>query len=172
MKNCIDLLLQYRKEANIPGKNPYIFALPGYDKKRFKYIRACDSLRTYSVECGASMPLRLRGTKLRKHIATRCITLNLSEPDVTQLASYLGHDKSIHMQHYRQPIPQIEIVKMSRLLKITQGEVNNIEDIEEDNPNVNAGRNNLTINETFQTDNDDNDNGVYSGKRLSYRAND
>lgn len=84
MKNCIDLLLQYRKEANIPEKNPYIFALPGYDKRRFKYIRACDLLRTYSLECGANMPLRLRGTKLRKHIAIRCITLNLSDPDVTQ----------------------------------------------------------------------------------------
>lgn len=165
MKNCIDLLLQYRKKANIPEKNPYVFALPGYDKRRFRYIRACDLLRTYSLECGASMPLRLRGTKLRKHIATRCITLNLSEPDVTQLANYLGHDKNIHMQHYRQPIPQIEIIKMSRLLKIAQGEVDNIEhDIEENHSQINAEKNNLTVNETFQEGNDENnsDNDNYS----------
>jgi len=32
MKNCINLLLQYRKEANISEGNPYIFALPGMIK--------------------------------------------------------------------------------------------------------------------------------------------
>jgi len=160
MKSCINLLLQYRKEANIPEGNPYIFALPGYDKRRFKYIRACDLLRTYSLECGASMPLRLRGTKLRKYITTRCITLNLSDLDVTQLANYLGHDKSIHMQHYRQSIPQIEIVKMSRLLKIAQGEDYNSDqdDIEEDNlQTINTDENNFIINETFEVDNEKND---------------
>lgn len=77
------------------------------------------------------MPLRLRGTKLRKHIATRCITLNLSDPDVTELANYLGHNKNIHMQHYRQSIPQFEIIKM--LLKITQGEDVEQSDIQQDN---------------------------------------
>lgn len=167
MKDCIDLLLQYRKEANIPEGNPYIFSLPGYDKKRFKYIRACDLLRTYSVDC---MPHRLRGTKLRKHIATKCITLNLSEPDVTELANHLGHDKSIHMQHYRQSIPQIEVVKMSRLLNIAQGSVDNIEqEIEEnDNLQINEERNSFVINETFQIaqhcDKDDSD------ESYTYRA--
>lgn len=159
MKSCIDLLLQYRKEAKIPERNPYIFALPGYDKKRFKYIRACDLLRAYSLECGASMPLRLRGTKLRKHIATRCITLNLSDPDVTELANYLGHDKSIHMQHYRQSIPQIEIVKMSRLLKIAQGEDYNFEedDIQQDNSQmINTVENNSITNQIFAVHNDKN----------------
>ncbi|XP_039311762.1 uncharacterized protein LOC113005580 [Solenopsis invicta] len=76
------------------------------------------------------MPDRLRGTKLRKHIATRCITLNLSEPDVTELANHLGHDKNIHMRHYRQSIPQIEAIKMSRLLNIAQGSVE--ENVDED----------------------------------------
>jgi len=106
------------------------------------------------------MPLRLRGTKLRKHIATRCITLNLSDLDVTQLANYLGHDKSIHMQHYRQSIPQIEIVKMFRLLKIAQGEDYNSDqdDIEEDNlQTINTDENNFIINETFEVDNEKND---------------
>lgn len=155
MKSCIDLLLHYRTEAKIPEGNPYIFALSGYDKKRFKYIRACDLLRTYSLECGASMPLRLRGTKLRKHIATRCITLNLSDPDVTELANYLGHNKNIHMQHYRQSIPQFEIIKMSRLLKIAQGEDVEQNDIQEDNSQINTNEN-FTINETSQVDDNKN----------------
>lgn len=153
MKSCIDLLLQYCKDAKIPKGNPYIFALQGYDKKRFKYLRACDLLRRYSLECGASMPFRLRGTKLRKHIATRCITLNLSESDVTELANHLGHNKNIHLKHYRQPIPQFEILKMSRLLKIAQGENNDFEQ----NDNENNTNENFTINETSQqTDSDEN----------------
>lgn len=153
MKQCIDLLLRYRKEANIPEKNPYIFALPGYNKKRFKYIRACELLRTYSLECGAKMPLRLRGTKLRKHIATKCITLNLSDPDISELANYLGHDKAIHMQHYRQSIPQMEIVKISQLLKIAQGDINNIEG---NNSPISTNETDITLNETYEIDNDAN----------------
>lgn len=155
MKNCIDLLLHYRKEAKIPDGNPYIFALPGYDKKRFRYIRACDLLRTYSIDCGASMPLRLRGTKLRKHIATRCITLNLSDPDVTELANYLGHNKNIHMQHYRQSLPQFEIVKMSRLLKIAQGEDDDFQQNDKEN-NSQINNENFTTNEIPQVDNNEN----------------
>lgn len=151
MKCCIDLLLQCRKQAKIPSGNPYIFALPGYDKKRFKYIRACELLRTYSVQCGASMPLRLRGTKLRKHIATKCITLNLSDNDITQLANYMGHERAIHMQHYRQSIPQIEIVKMSRLLKIAQGE---IDSEEQDYLQINSNENDFTTHETCDIGND------------------
>lgn len=158
MKQCVDLLLRYRKEANIPERNPYVFALPGYDKRRFKYIRACDLLRTYSLECGAKLPLRLRGTKLRKHIATKCITLNLSDPDITQLANYLGHDRSIHMQHYRQSIPQVEIVKISQLLKIAQGDVDNIE---ETNPQITRNENNL-INEACQIDDRNTNNESHS----------
>ncbi|XP_077256678.1 uncharacterized protein LOC143894360 [Temnothorax americanus] len=155
MKCCVDLILRYRKEANIPQGNPYVFALPGYDKKRFKYLRACDLLRTYSLDCGAKMPLRLRGTKLRKHIATKCITLNLSDPDITQLANYLGHERSIHMQHYRQSIPQLEIVKISRLLKIAQGET---DDTGEDVPD-NEYETDVVMNKTCEADNRiDNDN--------------
>lgn len=125
-------------------------------QKRSKYLRAIfesDLLHTYSLQCGAKMPLRLRGTKLRKHIATKCITLNLSDPDITQLANYMGHDKNIHMQHYRQPIPQMEIVKMSRLFKLAQGESDNNEQDEQNNPhNVNK-TDLITINEICEADN-------------------
>ncbi|KAL6256690.1 hypothetical protein P5V15_012809 [Pogonomyrmex californicus] len=137
-KNCIDLFLRYRK-ANISKKNPYIFALPDYDKKHFKYIKACDLLRHYSLECESKLSLRLRNTKLHKHAAIRCVTLNFSDHDVTEFASCLDHDKSIHLYHYRQSSPQIEIVKMSQLLKIAQNEDQNIEqDVADDNLQVNV----------------------------------
>ncbi|KAL6256689.1 hypothetical protein P5V15_012808 [Pogonomyrmex californicus] len=156
MKECIDLLLRYRKEANIPDKNPYIFAFPGYDKKRFKYIRACDLLRHYSLECGAKLPLRLRGTKLRKHIATRCITLNLSDRDYSSATL-----PSVYST--------IEIIKMSKLLKIAQGEDQDIEqDIADDNLQINAEDNNFTQNEELQMEaHDDGNNTDDSDTTLS-----
>ncbi|KYN06057.1 hypothetical protein ALC62_03000 [Cyphomyrmex costatus] len=71
--NSINLILKFRKEAKIPTKNPYVFALPGYNKERFKYLRACILLRKFSEECNAIQSCTLRGTVLRKHVATYCI---------------------------------------------------------------------------------------------------
>jgi len=68
--------------------------------------------------CGATKPLTLRGTKLRKHIATKCITFNLSESEITELSNFMGHDKNIHKSHYRQSIPEIDISRFSRLLNV------------------------------------------------------
>lgn len=88
-------------------------------------------MREYSSKCGAAKPLTLRGTILRKHIATKCITLNLSESEVTELANFMGHDKSIHKSHYRQSIPEIDIPRFSRLLNVAIfNEENGNDDVE------------------------------------------
>lgn len=78
-------------------------------------------MRKFSVECGAKNSERLRGTKLRKHIATACIALNLSENDIFDLANFMGHRESIHKSFYRQPIVNREILKISKLLEAAQG---------------------------------------------------
>ncbi|KAK2578258.1 hypothetical protein KPH14_012602 [Odynerus spinipes] len=96
---CIELLLHYRQSANVHSKNPYLFGIPG-----------------------------LRGTKLRKHIATRCVALQLNENEITDLANFIGHDKAINKNVYRQSIPEMEILKMSKLLLIAQGDEQNVED--------------------------------------------
>lgn len=75
-------------------------------------------MRHYSSMCGATKPFTLRGTKLRKHIATKCITLNLSESEITELSNFMGYDKNIHKSHYRQSIPEIDIPRFSRLLNV------------------------------------------------------
>lgn len=38
---CINLIIKHRKEAKVLEKNPYIFGLPGYNRHRYKYLRAC-----------------------------------------------------------------------------------------------------------------------------------
>lgn len=79
------LLLEHQRCAKIHRDNPYLFALPGKNKKRFKFLRACKLLREFSDECGADLPTSLCGTKLRKHIATKCILLNLQNDEVADL---------------------------------------------------------------------------------------
>jgi len=134
LQNCIELLLQHRSNAKVESRNPFLFSISGYDKHRYKHLRACQLMRDFSSKCGATKPLTLRRTKLRKHIATKCITLNLTESEVTELANFMGHDKSIHKSHYRQSIPEIDIPKFSRLLNVAI--FNNEEENDEDDDKV------------------------------------
>lgn len=114
------LLLEHRRNAKIHHENPYLFALPGKNKNRFKFLRACQLLREFSEQCGADLPTSLRGTKLRKHIATKCILLNLQNDEVTDLCNYMGHAENIHKEYYRQPIISRDILRMSQLLEKAQ----------------------------------------------------
>lgn len=119
---CIELILNHRKDANVPEKNPYVFGIPSSIKHHFKYLRACILMRYFSKNCGAQMPDSLRGTELRKHIATTCITLNLSDNEVGDLANFMGHDEKIHKRHYRQSIAAVEIVRLTKFLEAALGE--------------------------------------------------
>lgn len=121
---CIELILKHRKDANVPEKNPYVFGISNNtsNKRYFKYLRACILMRHFSKKCGARIPHLLRGTELRKHIATTCITLNLSENEVDDLANFMGHHEKIHKRHYRQSIPAIEIIRMTKFLQAALGE--------------------------------------------------
>lgn len=136
LQDCIELLLQYRSNTKIKSENPYLFGIPGHDKHRYKHLRACNLMRDYSSKCGAAKPLTLRGTKLRKHIATKCITLNLSESEVTELANFMGHNKNVHKSHYRQSIPEIDIPRFSRLLNVAIFNEDNDDDDEEIEQNL------------------------------------
>ncbi|XP_066591888.1 uncharacterized protein [Prorops nasuta] len=118
IKDCINLILQYRTNAGIPEINEYLFALPTLDENRqHKHIIACDVLRKFSKHCGASSPDTLRGTTLRKQIATMCADLQLEEQEISDLANYLGHAGEIHKKYYRQPLISREICKMSQILE-------------------------------------------------------
>lgn len=64
------LILKYRKQAGVSKKNPYVFGLPGRNKERYKYLRACALLRKFAEECNANQSSTLRGTILRKHVAS------------------------------------------------------------------------------------------------------
>jgi len=59
---CVTLILKFRKEANVPEKYPYIFELPGSNKHRYRYLRACVLRKKFARECNANHSTTLRGT--------------------------------------------------------------------------------------------------------------
>lgn len=154
--DCVTLILKYRQEANVPKKNPYIFGLPSINKDRYRYLRACILLRKFARECNASHSTTLRGTTLRKHIATHCIQLNLSDTDVSDLATFMGHADKIHREHYRQPQASRDILKISQYLEVVQGEIQDMSNepaSDSDSEKENQSREEIHINITDEAGN-------------------
>ncbi|XP_011880912.1 PREDICTED: uncharacterized protein LOC105569234 [Vollenhovia emeryi] len=115
------MIVDYRKHAGVPEENPYVFGINTVDKRRHAYFRACVLMRKYSAASGAKIPTSLRGTILRKHIATKCITLDISENQINDLADFMGHHEKVHKSHYRQSVVTRDLA-IARLLKYAQGE--------------------------------------------------
>lgn len=117
---CINKILEHRLEANVNPSNKFVFGVRSADKSRHSYLRACMLMRKFALESGVAFPTKITGTKLRKHIATNCINLNLSENEVADVANFMGHADKIHREHYRQPIVSREILRMSKVLELAQ----------------------------------------------------
>ena len=116
MVKCTDLFIEYRGSAGVSEENPYVFGLPD-SADGFRWIEASPLLNKYSQSCGASIPALLRGTYLRKHVATVGIALNLTDGQVENLSKFMGHDKEIHMRIYRQPVGTQDILEVSQYLQ-------------------------------------------------------
>lgn len=128
--------------------------MPGNEKHRYKHLRACLLLRRFAKDCNAVHSHTLRGTILRKHIATYCIQLNLTDTDVSDLATFMGHADKIHKEHYRQPLASRDILKISQYLEAVQGNIqtrNNTETSSSSDNNISATTN---INENDEIENE------------------
>ncbi|XP_058793975.1 uncharacterized protein LOC131665828 [Phymastichus coffea] len=112
-------LLSLREEAGVTSENPYVFGLPSAGgANRIKLPDPCAIIRNYSIQCGAKNPENLRGTNLRKHIATMCAILNLPERQYEELANFMGHRLDIHKQFYRQSQVVHIVTQVSKLLQM------------------------------------------------------
>lgn len=129
------MILKYRNQYGIPTTNPYVFGTPG--KTHHTYLRACVLMRNYSKSCGAPNPDTLRGTELRKQIATACAVYNLSEPLVEDVANHLGHHVDIHKKIYRQSTAR-EVPTVVKILLRALGEDENEIDYDEEHIDSNA----------------------------------
>ena len=74
-------------------------------------------MRELSAASGVENHHLLRATKLRKHLATKSAAMGLNDKQVNDLASFMGHEKDIHLRFYRMPVPELEINKMGCLLE-------------------------------------------------------
>ncbi|XP_074026472.1 uncharacterized protein isoform X2 [Leptinotarsa decemlineata] len=116
---ALKLLLKFRNEAGVSSDNTYLFGLPG---NSHSHLSASKLMNQYSKLCGAEKPNTLRGTQLRKHIATKCATMDLGKTELKDIADYLGHNEKIHLDHYRLPNVAKDIVRMSNILEKAQGD--------------------------------------------------
>lgn len=118
--DCLELLLRYRKDAGVPENNEFLFGLSS-KCGRIRVIDAGALFRKFSDLCGAENPSSLRGTNLRKHFASMCATMELSDNDLTNVAKFMGHSNEVHKAVYRHNPLQQEVVQMSTLLEVAQG---------------------------------------------------
>lgn len=116
----LKFLLSKRKEADVPDTNPYVFGIPNKGN-RMRTLDACVFIQKFSEQCGAKKPHLLRGTHLRKHIATHSIALQVGEQDREDLAQFMGHHEKIHRGHYRMSLAAREITGVTKFLVSAMG---------------------------------------------------
>lgn len=73
-------------------------------------------MRKFASECGASVPLSLRSTLLRKHLGTTCQILNMTSTELEGLARFMGHNIHVHESFYRLQEGTIQAAKISKIL--------------------------------------------------------
>ncbi|KAK5644959.1 hypothetical protein RI129_006259 [Pyrocoelia pectoralis] len=110
-----NLLLKVRANFVQDG-NIYLFA----NTKSSNSISGSTAVYTHVRRAGAKNPAALTSTKLRKHLATMSQVVNLSEQDLEQLASFMGHTSEIHKSCYRLPNDLYQIAKVSKLLILNE----------------------------------------------------
>lgn len=118
MQQSLDLLVAKRHECGVLKENGYLFARPCV----LTCFRGSDCIRDFAKDCGIKNYTSLTSTKLRKQTGTLSQVLNLSNTELDQLATFLGHDIRVHRQFYRLPEGTLQLAKMSKvLLALDQG---------------------------------------------------
>uniref|UniRef100_A0AAV2K384 Uncharacterized protein n=1 Tax=Knipowitschia caucasica TaxID=637954 RepID=A0AAV2K384_KNICA len=64
---------------------------------------------------------KMWSTKLRKHVATLCQLLDLSNQELEQVAKFMGHDIRVHCNYYRQTDKTFQVAKVGKLLFAMEG---------------------------------------------------
>lgn len=112
MQQALELLVRKRQEHEVLSENAYLFARAS----SLSCYRGSDCLRYFARICGAKTPESLTSTKLRKQTGTLSQVLNLTKPELDQLADFLGHDIRVHRHFYRLPEGTIQLAKISKVL--------------------------------------------------------
>ena len=111
-KTALQVIMSKRASIGVPASNHFVFAKSSSDK----HLRGSDVLRKYADECEAKSPETLRGTSLRKHVATLSQVMNLRDNELDVIAQFMGHNIKIHRDYYRLPSELLQTAKVAKLL--------------------------------------------------------
>ncbi|KAL1509958.1 hypothetical protein ABEB36_004622 [Hypothenemus hampei] len=111
----IDILLKYRS-IHIQQQNIYLFG----NSKTSEPICGYKVLNKYAKLCGAKNPDAITATKLRKHLATLTQLFSMTDSDIEQLATFMGHTVGVHRGSYRLPDDVYQTAKISKLLLLME----------------------------------------------------
>ena len=132
MVENLNFMLAMREQFETRCSDDFMFARPG--NSEFPY-RGHEVLKQLALEAGCKRPDLITSTKLRKHLATMSIALNIGEDLQDHLANFMGHDIRIHRHFYRMPMGLMEKAKLSQILSaVNNGQIlkykgKNLEDI-------------------------------------------
>ncbi|CAG9827845.1 unnamed protein product [Diabrotica balteata] len=96
----------------VKDDNPYLFGRSSHSTPICGY----KIIAKYAVACGAKNPQAITCTRLRKHLATLTQLFNLSDNEIEQLSSFMGHTAAVHKNSYRLPDDVYQTAKISKLL--------------------------------------------------------
>lgn len=108
----VDILLKVRPQIFANVFNPYLFGRPSYTTP----ISGYKTLEKHAKLSGVQNPSALTATRLRKHLATITQIFNMSEGDIEQLATFMGHTERVHRSEYRLPDDVYQTAKICKLL--------------------------------------------------------
>ncbi|KAL1510052.1 hypothetical protein ABEB36_004708 [Hypothenemus hampei] len=115
IQNHIKVLLHHRP-IFLSKKNIYLFGNPG----TIEPICGYKILNKYAHSCGAKNPKAISSTKLRKHLATLTQIFSMTDSDLEQLATFMGHSIGVHRGNYRLPNDVYQTAKISKLLLLME----------------------------------------------------
>ncbi|KAK4882326.1 hypothetical protein RN001_005645 [Aquatica leii] len=111
----IGYIIRYRTNF-CKTENPYLFSNVNSSNE----ISGYKVLQKHAKLCGAKHPEGITCTKLRKHLATLSQVFNMSETDLEQLATFMGHTIGIHRQSYRLPDDVYQTSKIAKILLLLE----------------------------------------------------
>ncbi|XP_063931911.1 uncharacterized protein LOC135143944 isoform X1 [Zophobas morio] len=105
IKKYLTFINDYRSQAGVSDDNPYIFGLPGkMVGQRYRTLETCRIIRKYTAMAKLQNPCSIRTTLLRKQFATKTSTMNLQDHQKETVVNFMGHQRNIHDEYYRQQI--------------------------------------------------------------------
>ncbi|KAL1488528.1 hypothetical protein ABEB36_014992 [Hypothenemus hampei] len=115
IQDHIKVLLHHRP-IFLSKKNIYLFGNPG----TIEPICGYKILNKYAHSCGAKNPKAISSTKLRKHLATLTQIFSMTDSDLEQLATFMGHSIGVHRGNYRLLNDVYQTAKISKLLLLME----------------------------------------------------